>query len=576
MDSETESEPARPSSPKVVSRPFTFGSAGLQANSISRAPPKELKLLFRKNAARSRIGQAVRPWIIAQLQLYGVSFDKSAHKPVLMDILERAVKSGMCNKPASSIQNLEENLRREYQAKLEVHAHDIELWKDERFNRLGSPTSEACFDFERLLAKYFLDGLHGRPDRNKTHEALVLDTRYLTETDIRAVAAVPALTLHKTPYLAILGWETDIERALEREFIKLSDPSQNSRDLYTAEANLDLNRFLKKYFQVDINGISVGDRRTSPGAVALYSFFQHGDLLKRVVSRTPGLCVERIPSYFNIPHTVIGWETSVSTEVERLKEQLRILEEESRREEEERAAERAAEQQRERDEELKPHRDYAATHQLPLGPLGLQHLPGSYIAKCAHLEDQYSHQGEGEYEFSTLDIFPSESRHGLSATFTLGFFGGTMLVAMSKRSVELLRDEQPTKGDSDSDGSEVDEQETKAPSEVRQTGSTNDPWGVQAAMARRQQATAPAPESHPNRVYFQVAYTEEWDRSYPDYKNENVGYLDFDPSRVSAHGIIRFAGFFAEGLEWSIYKVSDEPAPDVKRRSWYTFDGRRY
>jgi hypothetical protein len=85
----------RPRTPKLV-RPkaFTYGKDGIKANDIPRASILDLRLLFRKNAASSRVRAATKPWVTAQLQLYGIPFKKSAGAPELKAVLETAVKTG--------------------------------------------------------------------------------------------------------------------------------------------------------------------------------------------------------------------------------------------------------------------------------------------------------------------------------------------------------------------------------------------------------------------------------------------------------------------------------------------------
>jgi hypothetical protein len=73
---------------------FTYGKDGLRAGGFSPAPASELRLLFRKNASRARIRAATKPWVTAQLQLYGISFKKSDSVIQLKTELETAVNAG--------------------------------------------------------------------------------------------------------------------------------------------------------------------------------------------------------------------------------------------------------------------------------------------------------------------------------------------------------------------------------------------------------------------------------------------------------------------------------------------------
>jgi hypothetical protein len=85
----------RPTTPELVrSKAFTYGKDGIKANDIPRESISNLRLLFRKNAASSRVRAATKPWVTAQLQLYGIPFKKSDGARELKAMLETAVKTG--------------------------------------------------------------------------------------------------------------------------------------------------------------------------------------------------------------------------------------------------------------------------------------------------------------------------------------------------------------------------------------------------------------------------------------------------------------------------------------------------
>jgi hypothetical protein len=58
----------------VKSGVFTYDKDGLKAGDFTRASVGDLKLLFRKNASRARVRSATKPWVTAQLRLYGILF----------------------------------------------------------------------------------------------------------------------------------------------------------------------------------------------------------------------------------------------------------------------------------------------------------------------------------------------------------------------------------------------------------------------------------------------------------------------------------------------------------------------
>ena len=85
----------RPRTPELVrSKAFTYGKDGIKVNDIPRASSSDLRLLFRKNAASSRVRAATKSWVTAQLQLYGIPFKKSDGASELKAVLETAVKTG--------------------------------------------------------------------------------------------------------------------------------------------------------------------------------------------------------------------------------------------------------------------------------------------------------------------------------------------------------------------------------------------------------------------------------------------------------------------------------------------------
>jgi hypothetical protein len=84
----------RPRTPEPVrSQAYTYDKDGIKANGIPRASLSDLSLLFRKNAASSRQRAATKPWVTAQLRLYGISFKKSDGAKELKAALETAVRT---------------------------------------------------------------------------------------------------------------------------------------------------------------------------------------------------------------------------------------------------------------------------------------------------------------------------------------------------------------------------------------------------------------------------------------------------------------------------------------------------
>ncbi|KAK3681256.1 hypothetical protein B0T22DRAFT_485348 [Podospora appendiculata] len=600
MDSDR--EPKLPTT--VTRRPFTWGpSDGLKAGGIGRAATDELRLLFRKGAAQFRLDKATRPWITAQLRLYGVPFDIE------------------CIVPTPEVEAAEHALRLKCKAAVEKHPQLVRQCKDKNFAKVeGGPTDEAAFDADRFLAKYFLDGLHGRPDRAKTKEPVALSLHVPCYDNLEnAIQAIPGLAFHAPRHLgmSVVGWDTELDRGIEREFAKLSSGSDGISDVYTPtrEAAYDFNRFLQKYFRVDVNGVATGtqDKEKPSAPVTLYSFFSAGFAL-------------------------------VDAEVARMEEKYRLKEEEIRRQDEEWAAEDKARREEAVRSIYRPHHEFVARQKSGAAKpevFTLDQLVGSYVVRWdgkdgANYSDQVNNQ-------LTLDVFPAKSTHGVTASFSFGFFEGTMLLALSQREVVLLRDEQKkdnpyaesdTKSDLVGTGYGRDEDEradiidslgfvistanaspagpahpSTPTDKKRRVGDVADPWGVQAALAKRQKPNVRVKkeeddddenvgakplvkikkeeeeeedakplaktDTEPSRFYFQFAYSIV--EGYPDVddENQNVGYIDFDMSSSSGAGVFHICCWFSGPQHFSIFKVAGEPSGNKEPMSWFEFDGRR-
>jgi hypothetical protein len=172
-----------------------------------------------------------------------------------------------------------------------------------------------------------------------------------------------------------------------------------------------------------------------------------------------------------------------------------------------------------------------------------------------------------------------------------------MLLAMSRRAVELLREEQPkhsSYSENEDDGDDCGDDDghrvhvgfqnsdikvkTKLTSEKRSLGDISDPYGVLAARAKRQKADAPQQEAlHTNRVYFQFVCNDVGAYPVIDDANEHIGHLDFDQTGLAAKGVFNLPSNFGKGPQSiSIFKISEKPETDKKPKPWYEFDGRTW
>ncbi|KAK1829437.1 hypothetical protein QBC39DRAFT_332422 [Podospora conica] len=525
---------------------------------------------------------------MAQLELFGIPFKKTSKKEDLLRSLKAAYRTGKCDNLPASVEAIKTKLQQQYEAAVVVV-------KNKFFADIKDGLDyEVEADAHRFVAKYFLTTglLGGTPDRTKTKTSLVFSSpsdwarRWLME----AIEAIPGLAIYESNYCVVLGWDTELDRAVQRQFDKLlSRPAG-----ILAQANFDFDRFVRNYLHVDpaedYKVTSVPSKRptaaiTFPGKNSARSFLHH-DRLQELVDRTPGLCVKEV-KFDRDTMSVVGWDAAlVDSKVARVKEASARLKKTCRLAAEKEAAEEkarndAAEAERQAVWErlLKPHRDLVAGKKSGSGPLTTEDLVGSYVVIWEGEEgkpwgDPYSPRYE-----SRLDVFPAKSTHGVRASFYFGMVEGTMLLSTTRQSVELLREEQ-SKGKGkycDQDYSD-EEEEARRTGEKRQLGSVADPWGVEAARAKRQKPNPAARKQEVIniRAYFQfVCNTVD---GYPEVDDDNshIGHFDFDATKCSAKGQFILPVYFSEPQPLTLFKISDTPSDEHQPMEWYMFDGRRW
>ncbi|KAK4236138.1 hypothetical protein C8A03DRAFT_17197 [Achaetomium macrosporum] len=541
---------------------------------IAQATPRELRLFLSGQCKE----KSPKRWLTTQLHLYGIPFNKSARVSDLKETLEKVLNAGKCAELAPSVAAVRDRLRREY---------------DEAFKRLedklfaeikGGYPEEANADPSRFVAKYFLDG-QGRPDREKTKEPLSFRSWNHQEELVEAVEAVPGLAILKTWSTVLVGWEETMQRGIENEFARLESFFDRREEIHSAQANVDLKLFLKKYLDINLDGVGAasGARPLAPVTLDRWRL-ENQKLSEEIMSKAPGLHMEEFET-----NAVIGWDAAnVAAEIARLKDESRRRQEQQEAEEQAEREKQEAEKKARWDRRCKGHYELVAKARGRPRPFGLQHLPGSYLVRwdgdswrAEHYNDPFH-----DSDLMKLNIFPSKSSHGVIASFTLGLIEGTMLLAMSKQAVERLREAQPRHSwRSESEASDDDDDEasrdikskSKLTAQKRPLGDIADPWGVQAARAKRQKLTAPKDEgSHPLRVYFQFACNEV--NGYPlvDDDNKHIGHFDFDETGLAAKGVFDLPTLGIKAQSISIFKVAEKPESDRELVPWYEFDGRSW
>ncbi|KAK3362528.1 hypothetical protein B0T25DRAFT_445595 [Lasiosphaeria hispida] len=605
--------PLPPGAVQSANGRFTYGEDGFALDNIQLESPDELKYIIEVGIdLNNKLRRTTKAWITAQLECYGVDFKKSAIRPVLVDALEKAVRGGkQCDHLSATVKPIHDFLCEQFESKVKTHAQAVERWKDEHFASLqGGPDSEAAVDMGRFVAKYFLD-VHGLPDRTKTKDPLAVSHwRYPISAVAEATEKIPGLKYRKFPRdMVIIGWDTELERGVEREFANLSSsaPSTMSRnDLAIIEADFEVDLFLKKYFRIQtVNGVAAIPREKPSALVFLPSSVKMDSYLKTIASNFPGLCVELvkkskrereisigISDLSTYKYTVIGWDAkTVEAALSRIKETRRRVQEDEMAKkrakrtaelvrQEDEAADKRAKRKAEDDKQWvpfsAPHRQFAARQRPRLGPLGLKHLVGSYIVRW---EGETGSQWSYPYNPANvlrLNISPTESAHGVRATFFFGWIEGIMLLAMSKRSVRLLREEQPRKNrwgetmdaDWNDDFDHHEDYYNCIYDEEEEPKEIIDPTGKGETTSS-------------TRVYFQCVFSEVDGYPIQGDNNEHIGYLDFDTSKFSAKGYMNL-GSLCGAEPFSIYKVSDKTLPpprgehDADLSDWCMYDGRHW
>ncbi|KAB5558225.1 hypothetical protein GE09DRAFT_1221354 [Coniochaeta sp. 2T2.1] len=529
----------------------------------------------------------------------------SSARATLLSWMDQSIARKEFDALSPEIQSQSDSLRQELAQAQAAYTKDLEAWKAKQFRGLlGDLQQEAGLDLDRFLVKYFLDASTGRPNRTNSTEALVINPPWEDVRGLRSAAReIPGLEVrhHKATHTVIIGWDAEVDRAVGREFAKLSD---GRRDLASLELTSMFTLFLKKYFDIRVeDGSAVDPSEKKPPAqvVVVTRRFRMDHALDGFIKDMPGLSVrylkgacwrtlERLGVHAGLgySHIILGWDAgAVDIEVARVEAEIRREKEEEEAAERAEEAEEAAEQNKRWERISEPHRQYVARKTPGFGPLRLEDLPGSYIMRWDGEGGEYSYPYDPR-DALRLDILEKTSAHGVKAAFKTGLWEGIMLLGMSRRSVELLREEQPKDGDDEEEDEDEDKENPFSRSDLhgaamtgqkRQLGSVSDPWGVKATMAKRQKTepgSTPA-SSNPNRVYLQFVCKEV--NGYPDVdgNNEHIGWLDFDASKLSAAGSMSMPAYTEEPQLFTIYKVADKAVADVKDiREWREFDGRSW
>ncbi|KAB5570065.1 hypothetical protein GE09DRAFT_1217514 [Coniochaeta sp. 2T2.1] len=525
---------------------------------------------------------------------------------------------------------MESSLRERDGTERKAHKEYLEHWKDDQFAALqGDPTAEAALDVDRFVTKYFLDSQE-RPYRTKTEDPMVLRTRRRSHDVLEDVTCrIRGLDVrHYDEHgIGIVGWDAGMNRAIDAEFTHLVASVDDPVRLPTVESNFNVLLFLTKYFGVrfDHDDVVAIPSEKKPTAVVLLSSFNNDRWLCEVAegkSRFLGgktielsnryIDDEKVPEKKNLglsdpsgrkfSHIVVGWDP------ERVAAEVARIETAKRDADEERTTGRSSFIQITKAEEMErwlrltePHRQYVAQKQELPGDLTLSDLPGSYIVRWDGEGREYSYPHKAS-DVLTLDILPNQKRRtgiqqvadGLTASFQFGKLEGTMLLAMSRRDVRVLKAQQP-KDDDEYDEEEKEEVSVPEPGPEQEpvTAGTkrkfeydpefelrhrrgNAAFAIRKRMRIEETAVAEV-EDVPNRVYLQFAYRDVPGYTHDDPENLQIGHLDFFTKSL-ASGTMMVPAYGSEPQPFTIYKVADEPSTLVAKqpKEWRRFDGKQF
>ncbi|PWY68123.1 hypothetical protein BO94DRAFT_540317 [Aspergillus sclerotioniger CBS 115572] len=408
-------------------------------------------------------------------------------------------------------------------------------WRMTRFAELDSPSEEALFDASLFMAKYFLTEENGVPDKEKQKEALILQNVFGCQFE-NATKNVPGLSVCISSMVTVVGWEDTFSRGMDAGFAKLAE-IQSPALRSTFEANLDLGRFMAKYF---LDGNGDPDVKKNPDPIRLMPKFEERlyEPLAAAVLQTPGLYLRGTIDDGGV-WSFLGWD---------IQKILRQVEE----------IDQAGESERELDEtlltavwdaKLERHVRYLERHVAPTSPLRVADLQGQYIVRCEAI-DPWGH------EDLWLAIHRKHPRDpGTNGGFFLGQFKGTMLLASSCDGLDRTREVFESKWE-----------------KKRFYPSNPDRKNREPSTIRRFEDSAKA-----TRVYFQWAGTAT-KYNYVDDKNLQIGYLDFADSMAEAHGVIMGPAFEGRSYPWSVYKhcdtTGDWASPWTSFDYWAGYEGR--
>jgi hypothetical protein len=479
------------------------------------------------------------------------------------------------------VKSIEASLKDEYAKKMEEYEEARLHWRREWFSKEQTPSGEAGFDPELFLAKYFLTGLHGSPDKTKQKTPMILEQTIRNERSLKqAVRKVPGLSMHSKNVATIIGWEESIPAAMKELFGTLCRQQRRfAENLATVEAEFDVSMFFAKYF-LKANGEPDPRKTKQPLSVNPRDYEVQHSIVEEV-KKIPGLHMATTKStgFFLQECYFIGWN------LDKINERVRSADEKAAKEEaqsnaraearakknEERRAKEAKKAEEKKAALFKPHTDFMAT--LGAGPhsdeFTLTDITGSYLVQSEDM--QYTLWVE-KWDRLEMHIQPPKSPHGVVACMNFGFVKGMMLLALSAQSLRVFVEEMTVDPNRPYNGEEreptPDAEVTVPGTRKRKRKSAQKPKGPLPPISRIFGGIGP----QARRVFFRWVGEEPKGKKFevPAGVDQasNCGYLDFEPSRGVARGkLAYFPHFFGKHkVALSLYRVSSEPREEPSRK----------
>lgn len=133
---------------------------------------------------------------------------------------------------------------------------------------------------------------------------------------MKLVEAVPGLASHLSPNWVLVGWDTELDGALQPHFEKLGGLPVTEGGGIIAQATFDFDRFALEHLHIDIahNYKVISSPAECPTNTTIFDkskSFPHCDRLKELATKVPGFHLQKFaPESDWVGTTVVGWDAA--------------------------------------------------------------------------------------------------------------------------------------------------------------------------------------------------------------------------------------------------------------------------